>query len=157
MKIFVYSLFLNIVIIAACSEKKTEDLQAQKQTSRSSDTTGLALSASLYYDKKMYVESFKEYTLLIKYDSLNGKNYYRRGYSLMQLNRHKESVSDFLRASELDYRPCSAYYNLALMYSTIFHDDSLAIEYCERCLKIDPQSEKVITLLQELKRNDASI
>ncbi len=80
-------------------------------------------------------------------------NYYRRGYCFLQINRFKESASDFVKAANLNYRPCDSFYSLALMYSTIFANDSLAAIYCKKCLEVDPDYEDVKKLLPKLKKH----
>lgn len=157
-KYFLGTLLLIIFFInISCSEKRNNDLERQVEEKKFSDTVGLALSAHMYYESNRYLEALKDYSLLIKYDSLNGKNYYRRAYSLAQLNRLEESVPDFIKAAELGYKPCKAYYSLAVMYSTVFLNDSLALHYCKECLKIDPESKDVKRLLGQLKRKNVSI
>jgi tetratricopeptide (TPR) repeat protein len=150
-------LVIIFLLSTSCLERKNNKLDEQVAEKKINDTTGLALSAHMYYQSNRYVEAFNEYSLLIKYDSLNGKNYYRRAYSLTQLNRPEESISDFLKAAELGYKPCEAYYSLALMNYSIFLNDSLAIIYCEKCLKIDPNYKKAQELLQKLKHKNGSV
>jgi tetratricopeptide (TPR) repeat protein len=96
-------------LLLCCSKKNNDDSKVQERVNSSLDTGSLALSAHLYYEKEMYIEAFNEYSLLKKHDSLNGEYYYRCGYCLVQLNRHEESIGDFIKAAKLGYNPCKAY------------------------------------------------
>ncbi|HYC84148.1 MAG TPA: hypothetical protein VEB86_02955 [Chryseosolibacter sp.] len=158
MKYFTFGAGLLFVIFAlsSCSKDKAgshaNDYADTTKETYEPDTVGLRISALLYYERDMYQEAYEAYGLLLKHDSLDGQSYYRRGYSLMQLNRHGASIPDFLKAAELGYEACSAYHSLALIYAFILPNDSLAFEYCQRCLQIDRNDKDVNLLLKQLNR-----
>jgi tetratricopeptide (TPR) repeat protein len=150
-------LIVTFVFTICCVSKENKSGQTVAEEKKRIDTTGLALSANIYYKTNMYSKAVDEYSVLIKYDSLNGENYYRRGYSLSQLNKQEQAVPDFIKSAELGYKPCDAYHSLALIYFIIFQNDSLALEYCKKCLEIDPNSKDVRTLVTRLKHKNGSV
>jgi|GEM_PF-1294146 len=107
----------------------------------------LKAKADSFYNLNEYLQAINYFDTLIRIDSLNGEYYFKRGYCEGKLFRFPESTGDYLEAVNLGYRKTTAYFNLGLNYSIV--DDSIAINYFEKCLKED---SSYIEAAEEIKK-----
>ncbi|TRX62667.1 hypothetical protein FNH22_00810 [Fulvivirga sp. M361] len=143
-----FILILNISIIG-CSK-----VDQKKEVAVSMSFEDLKIKADKYYQADDYENALKLYTDLIYQDSSVGEFWYRRGYSLAQLNYHETSVPDYLKSIELDYRRYDSYYTLGLYHATILRNDSLAHYYLNKALELKPSSSEVNDILKTLSNSD---
>lgn len=138
----------TFMILLSCGNRNDTNDQALND---------LRTNANLLYKENKYSEAVEAYDKLIKIDSLNGQLYFRRAYSLCQINKHQNSVTDYQRSASLGYKKFDSYYSLGIIYMTILLDDSLSIMYFKKCLEIDPNSEKVKDILRQSTTNNKSV
>ncbi|MEQ9287434.1 MAG: hypothetical protein RIG77_11025 [Cyclobacteriaceae bacterium] len=79
------------------------------------------------------------------------------GIRKAQLNRHEESVRDYITSSKLDHRRYDCYFNLGLIYGFVIVKDSLAIVYLEMALEEKPESQEAKDILDDILRRNISI
>jgi tetratricopeptide (TPR) repeat protein len=150
------SLMMAVIIVAGCAERKSNDHEHQQASSFDTsllsaiDTSLLLSVADSHFKDNNFQEAIEEYSVLIDLDSTNGKFYYRMGYSLCQVFRYPEAIPYYVRAADLDYRTADSYFSLGLTYF-ILKDDSLATEYFEKCVEINPESEQALKLLDAVR------
>jgi len=90
------------------------------------------------------------------YDSLsklfpeNGEYFYKLGYSHSLILNYKKANDAYLSAANLGYRTADALYNAGIN-ETLLLNDSLAIIYFKRSLKLNPNDSDAYKELQNAK------
>jgi tetratricopeptide (TPR) repeat protein len=138
MKPIYYSLLILGILINSCSNNK-EAINVKL----------LSRTAKFYYQQSNYEEAFKAYDRLLEIDSLNSEYYFNRGRCEMVLLMYDNSRKDFLKSIGFAYREADAYYNIGVTY--ILVNDSLAKEYFQKCLRIDPDHVYAKVMIDSLK------
>jgi tetratricopeptide (TPR) repeat protein len=140
--------FLTICMLIQCKEHPQTDSQTSSKGD-SESIASLAMEASQHYDRDNFAVALRLYDKIIEMDSLNGEAHYRKGYCLVQLDRHEESFDCYLNAIELNYRKYDSYRNLAYNYLLIYQDTTKAIYFLNLSLELQRNDEDS-TLANEL-------
>jgi tetratricopeptide (TPR) repeat protein len=96
--------------------------------------------ADSLYDKGSYKDAKIYLDKLISKDTLNGEYYFKRGYTNSMLLKRKEAITDFQKSIDLNFRIVDSYFNAGINSS--YDNDSLALTYFKKCLKISPNHHK---------------
>jgi tetratricopeptide (TPR) repeat protein len=149
---FIFILICTLAIVN-CNGRESNKLDNSNKDKNATvvDTASLNLSAKLYVSQHDYEHAYQDYSELVKYDSLNGKYFYGKGFCLLKLKKYAEAERNLLTAVNLNYRICDAYYLLATLNYFLLLNDSLALGYCIKCLKIDPNNQEIIGLKKEIE------
>jgi len=122
------------------------------------DTAALTLEGELYYKGKNYVEAVKVYSRLINFDSVNKLYHYRRGVSYNALDSTNLAIDDFESALKMGYDEFKCRFALGMLYYKLHSNkDSLARANINRCLELQPSSQKVLKWLEYMDKSDAEI
>lgn len=146
-------------------------LQCQPKDSLNHETTTKSLSHEdaskrkeslrLYSDEELYSMEETSYKLMdyknsinllreiLSRDSLQAKACFRLGRSYSALVEYDSANFFYMRAAQLNYKAASCYYNIGLNYLGV--SDSLAIEYFQKAVLIDPSHSKAQHHLKILK------
>jgi tetratricopeptide (TPR) repeat protein len=142
-------LIVSILILNGVGCKSKTETETDNETNN--DLSDIA--NKLYFENR-YLEAVSAFDKAIEMDSLNGELYFRRAYSLCQVNMHERSIPDYLKSASLGFNEFDSYYSIGILYMTILHDDSIAEHYFNKCLQIDPNSEQVKEMLKIIKGGD---
>jgi tetratricopeptide (TPR) repeat protein len=125
-----------VISIYSCNSQDSQS--KRKNIVEAKDTSNYEIEkiANDFYEHDDYPNAIKYFNILIKRDSMNGKYYFRRGYCYSGLINKKKAIDDYNKAALYHFKETSAYFNIGLNYS--FEDDSLALQYFEKCIKLDP-------------------
>ena len=134
-----------VVIVALVLSCSIQDNEHRKAIER------LKKVASEHYEQRNYSEAYNDYAELVKLDSSNNEFHFRKARAAASLKLDEEARKGFLRSIEKKYREADSYYNIGLTY--LFKDNSLATNYFEECLKIEPNHQEAIQVLNSLKEN----
>ncbi|MFT7035436.1 MAG: tetratricopeptide (TPR) repeat protein [Cyclobacteriaceae bacterium] len=151
---------IYLVIFGGCIQHNTGEKNYKTKTKESVNQISLPeliKDIDSKYDANLFEEARVGYNELITFDSLNGEFYYKRGYCLAQLNRHEESVKDYKRSSEFNFRRYDSYLNLGIIYSLVIVNDSIAIHYFEMAIEERPESKDAKGMLENIIGRDKSI
>lgn len=149
------------VLILACTKPANNDsVRLDQDNSKldyfnndDQDTSKIRTMASILYNSEQFKEALIEYDKLIKLDSLEGQFYFRKAVCAAQILKDSVAEFNFKRSINLNYRTFDAYMNLGLIYMSTFKNDAKAIECFEKCIQIDPTSQKAKTFLDGLRNN----
>lgn len=143
-------LFIIFFLICSCNNSSDRTKKESKE-SKKVTIKELQEEAERNYQDDNFTAAVTLYDCLISQDSLTGEYYYKRGYSLSQIRKHKLAIKDYSKSAELNYRRFDAYYSLGIIYDIIFLNDSLAIFYFKKALEEKPDSEEVRKILKDLE------
>jgi tetratricopeptide (TPR) repeat protein len=146
--VLILQIVLSMVLLG-CNERKKSTIEVNSNEFDIDMRRIVSIADSLYQNES-YFEATQAYTNLIKLDSTNGEYYYRRAYSLCQVERDRESLKDFQKAIDLNYDKFKCFHSIGLVHM-LLNNDSMAIQYFEKCLLIKPNDSNVITFLRKLK------
>lgn len=154
MKIKFYISFL-LMISLSCSHRKDDDTQsvntASKEDLKSVSIENLYERASTAYDLMIYNESVFYLTEIIRRDSTQGKAYFRIAKTFAAMKKYDSSKINYEKSISLDFQVASCFYNIGCNYM-FANDDTLAIMYFKKSLKIDPNHEKAKINLERLQK-----
>jgi tetratricopeptide (TPR) repeat protein len=108
--------------------------------------------AEYYYKKEIYKEAIPYYDQLINIDSTKGKYYYNRGYCYGRLFYWEFAYSNYQKAIKLKYRVADAYFDIGLIFS-VNEQDSLALVYYDKSLKLDSSRYQGIQILKRISKS----
>lgn len=140
-----------LLLLLSCKHSSREFKVDLTQKNNPAITSLRVIADSLFWHDH-YSDAIKYFDTLIKLDPSNGQYYFRRGYSYVSVYKKpqlKIVIEDYTKAAELGYEKSDAYYNLGLSY--IFENDSTALFYFEKSLKINPNKAIVFILLEQCK------
>lgn len=143
-------LVIAFFIVTQCSIKNDKPTTRQPAEAQI-DTSLLITSAELYYDNNLYSEAALEYKKLLTYDSTNGKFYFRRAYSLLQIDSFTASIENYSKAAKFKFEEADCYFAIGSIYSR-GSNDSLTVLYLEKALQLNPNMEKAKTMLSAFKK-----
>lgn len=152
------SFFLSLMIFLlcqSCNKQERKPVTDEKKQIILQDSATWAVTAALYHNSGRFSEAIIEYDKLIGIDSTNGKYLYRKAYCLMQIDSPAEAIRYFNKAAEVNFYKFDCFYSIGLN-ALILHDDSLAIQYFEKCLLMKPDSKEVQIFLKNLKGAEKS-
>lgn len=154
--------FSLTIFIGCGTTSKNEDKVIVPDSSMSrissiTDSSSLVIQAALQYESDKFEEAIELYNKLIELDSTNGDFFYRKAYSLARLRRDSAAVENYLKSARLDFRRFDAYRSIGIIYAIGLNDKSKAIFYLEKCLEIDPDTEEIKRLIEDLKSNPEKI
>jgi tetratricopeptide (TPR) repeat protein len=140
-------IILFFIILTSCYSSVNQTIN----TKISNDS--ILILAQKYYEQRDYINSLNLYNQLIKYDSLNGELFYRRGNCKGQLQDYIESNKDYKNAIRLKYKNLgNVYYNIALNFYAN-EIDTMALYYFNLALKEDPDDEDIKKQIEKIKAN----
>lgn len=148
----IFFLICEFLFLVQCHQPRNHtESSPEHSTDEVADTSAINFSAELFYEAGQYLEAANEYKKLITLDSLNGKYYFRRGYSLVQIDSFSLASKYYAKAAVLKYEEAECYFVIGTLYSRDFND-TLAIKCLEKALKLDPGMEKAKIFLSSLKK-----
>ena len=142
------------LFILQCNESQNHNTYSpESNLDEVADTGALSLSAALFYETEHYYEAANEYEKLTKLDSSHGKYYFRRAYSLVQIDSFDLAEKNYARFAKLKYREAECYFVIGTFYSRKFND-RLARKYLRKALELNPQMDKARLFLNSLEKHD---
>lgn len=140
-------ILLALIILIGCSGE-TSRIKEEKLATKHEKLLFLADSC---YKTDQYRLAMEYFNQLIETDSVKGEYYYKRAFCKDQLLDYEGSSGDYLKSIELGYRPAESYYNLGLS-QVMLANDSLAVFYFEKSLKMNPNDPKVLSALETYRK-----
>jgi tetratricopeptide (TPR) repeat protein len=137
--------FFGIALILLGCNRKGDDKQS---TFSSLPLYKIKAFADSCYYINDYANAKKYFSKAIELgDSVNGENFYKRGFSYNMIYLTDSSASDLNKSIKLNYRQGDAYFILG-MQQLVSLNDSVAILYFESALKFKPKDQKIIESLR---------
>lgn len=137
-------LLWSIFCLAACHEGKRDEVMIVRLDS-------LRDIATVYYEQGRYSEAVHVYNQILAEDTLDGKPFFRRAYSLCHELRYEEAIPDYLKSASLGFEQFESLYSVGMIYLVNFGNDSLATYYLKESLELKPDSEVVKQILSRIQ------
>lgn len=168
----------DMLIEQKTEEKINEGIEICKKNSKSTRVLNLLIKAKIYQNnfdeaEKLIVElstdinedvtllrsmfhRFKgEYEIAVNILKENESHdaFLEAGINLFHLNKYDESLINILKATKLDPNNSECFYWLGKIYIAI-NDETRSKKCFEKCLNLNPQNERAITILSSVYRKN---